>query len=473
MAFLGMAYGLGNIMIGKVLKTAAETAVKISLPAVLAFGALLCGCSFNNPAAAVEGAVRYYTKEVVLNTWVDDEKTWWDEVETRLYNEQGSLSVVLKNNYEQMTETGHEDYMIVQTDVYEIDSNGEQQLSEYYRYEYHPDYYEYIDDEGNETIDVCYRISRGETYSADEVLRYYYTVDYTTEAVVPDGNYETPDYDYYASIIDVRTVDDENTAEQHATYAEDPDGQKHIRTEKFFIRNADDTGLELAKEFACWYDAASPYRHTYNLYHSFRGEEAEDEFYYFTRFSYDDSGNIHQQTDFEYTADTVPTVTPGDHFDGTFEDDQALGWPLATMNYEAEFNKIGEQQAMLRKDYDAAGNIVLEEQWYKGELIEYSEYSYNGASVLTDMKRYTNGGNLLNDRKTIRFSDRILSVAGYSKDDEESEQEYTIKEICEYKYYDYSASESQSDSRSGVPLLMIRPSDSWTGLSEQQIRGSF
>ena len=436
-----------------------STLIKTVCIAVLAASAF-SGCSFNSAPSAVEGALGYHSKEIALSTWVDEDQTWLDEVETRIYDEQGKLSVVSVNTYEMMTETGYdfEYYEIVRTDVYEVNSDGEPVLTEYYLYTYHPDEYEYIDEEGNEVNEIDYRILRGETYSADDdVLRYFYDVTYGV-LVPPDGDYETPDYDYYTSIIDERTADSEHTAEQYATYAEIPLGEGHrIRTEKFFIRNADDTDVELSKEFARWSDTNDPYNYLYELYHSFRGEDSADEFYYFTRYSYDDSGNVHEQADFEYTADTVPTITPGDHRDGTFQDDQVLGWPLATMNYEAEFAKIGEQQTVLRTEYDAAGNVVREENWYKGELTEYTEYTYDDYSELIDEKRYSDGGVYLKDRTTIRFNDEIL----YGED-------YTLKETCVYKYYDYDKAEDYSDSRSSG--RMIRPADSYVGLSELQIR---
>ena len=85
----------------------------------------------------------------------------------------------------------------------------------------------------------------------------------------------------------------------------------------------------------------------------------------------------------------------------------------------------------------SAGNITLDERWYRGELVEYTKYVYNSDSELTDKNRYTHGGSLLRDRKTVRFRDQTI----YGKP-------YSVKETCEYKYYDYTDTESQAEEES-------------------------
>lgn len=428
------------------------------LLAVVILVLVLASCNLNNPPQPSEDATGYYSKELELSTWIDPAETLKMPVENRLYDELGRLIAVSKHTYTKMTEPGYEYYMVTRTDVYEVDTEGNQSFLEYYTYEYHPDYYEYIDEDGNEILEVDYLLLRGETYTADGILRLYYDTSYDSAA--NDGDFTTPDYDYYLNIVDKRDSDGESTAEQYATYAEDPDGAKHFRTEKFYVRKEDDSGLELSKEFASWYDVAAPYDYLYDLYHSFRGEGGAEEFYYFTRYSRNDTGQVYEQADYEYDAAVIPKISSGNHTNDTFVDSDAVGWPLSSYNYSIEFDKIGRQATVLKTEYDERGNITLDQRLYRGELIEYTKYVYD-VSELTDKNRYTKGGSLLNDRKTVRFRDQVI----YGKP-------YSVKEICEYKYYDYSSTEPQvgDDAESRGIGRMARPADSCVGLDELQMK---
>ncbi len=431
------------------------------LPAAAAVVLMLtaAGCSFNNPPAADEDAVSYYSKEIALSSWIDPDQTVADVVETRIYGENGKLAAVSKNTWEEMDEPGY--YMITRTDVYEADTDGSQNFVEYYLYDYFKDAYQYLDDDGNTVDAVDYLLLRGRSYSADDdVLRLYYYVVYDTDDdPIPDdgiGNdTDSINFAYYESIIDKRTSDSATTAAQYATYLTDIDGGKSFRTEKYYVRNQDDTGLELSQEFASWYDTDGDYYYDYlyDLYHSFKGEDAADEFYYFTRYSRDDNGYIYEQADYIYDAlgATLPSTTVPVLADGSFDD--------APFNYDIQFDRIGEKATVLLTDYDESGNIILDQRWYKGDLIEYTSYTYNEYSELTDQVRYTGGGSLLRDRTTIRFRDEVL----YG-------EQYSVSETCEYKYYDLDDAESQADESSKGLSRINRPADSYSGLSESQLK---
>lgn len=476
-----MEHGLG-IMMKKVMK------IGLGLCFILPVGLSLIGCSYNNPADAVNDVIKYYTKEVMLSSWADvdadddDEKTCWGEVEMRLYDEQGELAVVSVNTWSEMDDIGN--FMITRTDVYEVDDDGEYELSEYYIYDYLKDDYEYVDDDGVTQSAIDYLFLRGKTYSSDDVLRYYYYMTYDDTAVdevseVSDtaGDSEIDDDNdtdnaYYTSIINKRTSDGESIAEQYCDWVEDPDGDKKFRTEKYYTRNTADDDILLSAEYACWYEVSSPYYYQYELYHSFRGEpdgddastadvDESEEFYYFTRFSRNAAGYVYEQADYNYSFDNTDLTIA--LVDGSFKNNDAdLGWATGTFHYSLDFDSIGVQETVLMTEYDAAGNCTLDKQMYKGELVEYTEYTYNSDSELTDEVRYTEGGSLTYEQTTIRFNDETL----YGKD-------YSLKTTCEYKYYDNDSSDWDSDTydfNSRTAGKMMRSTDSFYGLNETEMK---
>ena len=137
--------------------------IKKAAPVILTSMILFTACNFNNAPKASDETPGYYARELELSTWIDEAETVWKPVENRVYNEAGRLTAVSKHTYEQMTEAGYEYYMNTRTDVYEVDKEGNHTFVEYYLYTYHPDYYEYVDDDGNEFVDVDYLLKRGET----------------------------------------------------------------------------------------------------------------------------------------------------------------------------------------------------------------------------------------------------------------------------------------------------------------------
>jgi hypothetical protein len=207
------------------------------------------------------------------------------------------------------------------------------------------------------------------------------------------------------------------------------------------------------------------YDYLYDLYHSYRGDNNTEEFYYFTRYSRNETGWVYEQADYEYAwADGLDPELADGSFNTTVSAADTDGWnpgPLGPFDYTPEFNKIGPQTSVLRTEYDESGNIILDEHFFMGELTEYTAYTYNSYNELTDKYRYTDGGNLLRDKKTVRFREEVL----YG-------QSYSVKEICEYKYYDYSDTEPQTDEESGrtTSIRMMHPVDSYTGEDEQQTR---
>ena len=142
----------------------------------------------------------YYSKEVEVNRYVDTKKRDLEPVESYIYDENGILSDVFKNIYEDVNGDGY--YLNTRTNIYQADKNGNKTLIQYYKYTYRKDTYEYVDDEGTTQTDHDYELLTGEVYSAnetpddetDDIKVNYYTVTYT-----PDS---TTVYEEYTSIID-------------------------------------------------------------------------------------------------------------------------------------------------------------------------------------------------------------------------------------------------------------------------------
>jgi len=403
---------------------------------------MVFGCAFNNPPPVDEGAVNYYSKEVETSTYVDPDDSILEPVEIRIYDEQGKLTAISKNIYSVVNAAelaaltdDYPIYKVSRTNVYEVSSEGKEEMAAYYLYTYYRDEYQYVDDDGVTQDAVDYVLLRGETRTPDDVLRLYYDVTYPW----PDA----ANYDVYETIIDVRTSDSLVTARQESTYILHGDGVRRFITEKYYNLDSSDV-LKLSKEFATWYDA-DPFDYLYDLYHSFRSDDtgAEEEFYYFTRYSRDGNGYIYEQADYDYdyAASAIPIAG-----------DKSFTVPFV---YDIEFAMIKDKATVLTTKYDSLGNIIRDERSLNGELNEYTTYAYNRASELTDELRYTKGGSLLRDRKTLRYTDE------YRED-----EYFRIKETCVFKYYDYNlTNESQAESRS-----LNRPAGSFMGKTDEQIR---
>ena len=402
---------------------------------------IICSCDPNPSAGTEPGEVNYYSKEVELSAYVDPDGWFLEPVESRIYGEDGKLSAVFEYLYEDQESSGY--YANTRTNVYEADDAGELTLVEYYEYDYIRDDYEYVDEDDVTQTDYDYILTRGETRSPDDELIFFYDVTYLVQAA---------DYDLYTSIIDYDAkgtediADDTEVARQEVTYLKESGNVLGYRTEKFYCLD-DDDNMVLSKEFACWYDSADPYDYLYELYHSFRSDttDTSEEFYYFTRYSRDANGYVYEQADFDYDSTGVPGAGAGDYSYTTIAAYDAINYTPADVQpfvYDILFDNIGEKATVLTTEYDAYGNIIKDERSLNGSLSEYTVYSYNSDSELTEQARYTKGGTLLYDRTSIRYSDEI-------RDDEY----FRKKETYTYKFYDY-AEESQS-SRS---LTVKRPS---------------
>lgn len=433
MAVLGMASELGVVAM-KTVKL-----IIICLSAVLIFG-----CALSSPPPPDEGAVNYYSKEVATSIYVDPYDQFLEPVETRIYDDQGRLTAISRDTYTYWNEAAPAEYpayKITRTDVYEVSIDGTEELVEYYLYTYFRDEFQYLDDDGVTQDDVDYVLLRGESHSADDVLRLYYDVVYDTPA-------DPANYDVYLSITDKEAAGDTVTALQENTFILDGYGLKQIRTEKYYHLDNTDT-LVLSKEFASWYDSAEPYDYLYDLYHAFRSDSngAEEEFYYFTRYSRNNSGYIYEQADYDYDwENALISATPLNR-----NVDKSYTVPFV---YDIEFALIKDKATVLTTEYDSLGNIILDERTLNGELNEYTTYTYNRASELTDQLRYTRGGTLLHDRTTVRYSDE------YRED-----IYYRIKEKCEFKYYDYNSTSESQESRG-----LMRSADSFTDKTDEEIR---
>ena len=364
--------------------------------------------------------IRYYTKEVELSRYIDD---YLQPVESLIYDEDGKLSVIFKYFYADPDSLGYS--VNDKTEIYEVDEAGVLVLVEYYLYEYQIDYYEYEDDDGViQTDGRDYILNRGETYDpgndlsdpGDDILVLYYDVTYK----LPLSDVY---YDEYETIIDYEASPVKEIARQESTYTIDG-----YRTEKFYnLADSDAASVTLVKEFACWYDADEPWDYLYELYHSIRGttldestpdpdDVIDDEIYYFTRYSRNDNGDIYEQADFLYDPAGIPVDA-----DGSFTVDPLLAEPFA---YNIEFNAIGVKATVLNTEYDSLGNIIKDKRSLNGQLSEYTTYTYNSNSELTDQSRYTQGGTLLYDRVSIQY-----------RDEDRDGIYYRVKEESTFKYY--------------------------------------
>ncbi|MBN2658863.1 MAG: hypothetical protein JXR86_17545 [Spirochaetales bacterium] len=359
-----------------------------------------------NSGSGETNHISYYSKEVELSTYVDPDGYFLEPVESRIYNEEGELSVIFRHYYSDMENTGY--YANDRTEVFEIDDSGGEALVEYYLYEYVRDDYEYTDEEGATLSAFDYILSRGETYDSEDRLVLYYDVTYTAPSATG--------YEYYTAITDYQTGSpDKEIARQESTYISDGYGDLRYRTEKFYnLADSAAASVSLAKEFACWYDSAAPYDYLYELYHSVRSDDGSDEYYYLTRYARNESGDIYEQADWVYdSAGSSPVPKEGD---GSF---------AVPFSYDVDFADIGEKATVLKSLCDSLGNYVLDERSLDGVLSEYTTYTYNSHSELTDKSRYTDGGTLLYDRLSIRYRDEYRDGVYYR-----------IREESQFKYYD-------------------------------------
>ena len=409
-------------------------------------------CQFNGSASGEENSIDYYSREIEYCRYVDPDEYFLEPVETRIYGNTGSLRAIYRYSYKDVVDKAlYPDdvyYANHLTEVYEVSDDGTESLAEYYQYEYARDEYEYEDDDGFIQTGYDYILTKGETYSADKVKRLYYDVTYL---VIDD------DYDCYLSIKDYK-ADGTEIARQEATYLKESGYVAGYRTEKFYKLNDDETSLILSEEYACWYD--DYYDYDYELYHSYYSNDnnPDNEFYYFTRYSRDGNGDVYEQADFEYDPtvhdgvdpnppahpdDPDPNGVPGYNTgDNSFTlsplfDAIDYTGDVDAFDYDIFFGRIGDKATVLTTDYDSSGNIILDERSLNGVLSEYTSYSYNSDNELTEQCRYTQGGTLLYDRISIRYSEEY-------RDD----VYYRIKNTYTYKYYDYEEYEDQAQSSS-------------------------
>lgn len=372
------------------------------IPLFIIVSLSLIGCEFFNLNSADDYEIKYYSKEVIFSRYVDPDGYDLEPVETWLYGADGKLSIIFKNHYVEPDNSGL--FVNDKTEVFEVGESGNT-LIEYYMYEYQKDDYQYTDEEGTLVSTFDYIINRGETYDAEGILRLYYTVSYL---VLPT------EYDVYTSIIDYKAEDDSVLAKQESTYILDGDGQYRYRTEKFYsLPTSTSTVLTLDKEFACWYESASPFRYLYELYHSIRSSDGSEEVFYLTMYHRNDNGDVWEQADYQYDKTGVPMDA-----DNTFT-------VVPSFTYDILFDHIGVKATVLNTKYDSLGNIIIDERSLNGYCSEYITYRYNKNSELTDQLRYTKGGSLLYDRITVRYSDEMRDGVYYRK-----------TEKTTYKYYD-------------------------------------
>ncbi|GEM_PF-5083065 len=362
--------------------------------------------------------INYYSKEVEVSRYVDPGESDLEPVESYIYDDTGKLSAVFINLYEDVNGDGY--YLNTRTNIYQVDENGNKTLIQYYKYTYRKDIYEYLDDEGITQSDFVYELLTGEVWSTnntpddetDDIKEHYYIVTYTTN--------DDTIYEDYLSIIDY-DKDNNITNRQDDTYQVDGDGNRRYRTEKFYSLSdpADPNTLSLSSEYAAWLDTSAPYDILYELYHSVRSSNGTDEFYFYTKYERNDSGDIYQQTDYVYDDPSMPKLNNGDYQDGSLDDSGP---------YTISFDAIGKMATVLQSEYDSKGNVIKDERFLDGQLKEYTIYRYNESSELIDKIRYTNGGSFIHDRTSIRYHDEIRDGV-YNR----------IKETFIYKYYDYES----------------------------------
>ncbi len=382
-----------------------------------------------------EGTIDYYSKEVTFSKYVDPDQYDLEPVETRVYDENGTLSAVYRYTYEDYDGV----YLNTRTDVYSV-TEGEETLVEFYIYSFVKDYYIY---DGETVYD--YLLSGAETRepsaaSDDGELGLYYTVAYTD--INSEGtDLDTVNYSNYTEIIDYKVTGsgDEIIARQEVTYLEDDYDYMYYRTEKYFAAedpDNDDYDLFLTEEYACWYDDDS-WDYMYELYHSSYSPyvEADDQFYYLTRYQRDEDGNVYEQADYLYdllsdgeSVDSVPQISSA-AYDNLSFDDLNTG-DTDPFTYKIDIDEIGSKYTVLNIEYDSLGNVTKDTRSLYGSVTEYTSYSYDDDSNLLEECRYTEGGTLLYDRTSIRYTEEYINDVYY-----EIETKYV------YKYYDYEVDE--------------------------------
>ncbi len=396
---------------------------------------IISACNFLNLTDSAEKVnnISYYSKKVEVSKDIDPDinpdRYDLQPVESRLYKSDGTLAVIFRYYYIDPDDSYSQNIFVNnRTNVFKVDKDGEETLIEYYKYEYYLDLYKYINDDEITVTGYSYIPSHGETYKADDTLVLYYDSTYEnwgtgTDEVDPDNVAEAR----LTSTIDTKVGDPDAIIARHElTYIDvDGSGDRRYRTEKFYsLTDPTDTDtLALKEESARWYDTDAPYNYIYNLYHTIRSSDSSDGFYYYTSYSRNDNGDVYEQADWEYdstgTVSSTPVPKGGDN---SFTVDPLLAEPFV---YDIEFDDIGAKATVRNREYDSFGNLTKEIQYLSGQVSEYTTYTYNSNSELTDKSRYTQGGTLLYDRTSIQYKDEYRDGAYYR-----------VKEESTFKYYD-------------------------------------
>ncbi len=388
----------------------AKTYMKNRVALVLVAAMLVASagsCSFLLGPTPTESDVDYYSKTVEYSRYVDPAEAYYVPVERRMYDRYGRLSGIYRHTYEPVA--GDADYWVLRrTDLYEVSTDGDEGLAEYYVYSYVADDYTAFDDDDVAYPVHDYKLTRCDSYTPAGYNWHYYTVSYQDLPNQPDR---------YLAIIDYARDSSDAfgvIARQESTYRliyEDPvlayDYYDYV-TEKFFLADEPGGTLELSEEFASWYDDAAQWTH--EIYHTFRGDTASDEVWYYTKYDWNEAGQVFAQQDFYYDDAALPKIV-GTYADGTLNP-ATISPALPADMFALSFDAIGALAESLTKSYDELGNVSLKVRSALGAEYERIVYRYDGDRE-TSMLRYVNGKNYAYDRTETRYYDAVRDGVSY------------------------------------------------------------
>lgn len=353
-------------------------------------------CSFLLGPEPTESKIEYYSKTVEYSRYVDPAQNYYVPVERRMYDRYGRLSGIYRHTYEPVA--GDTDYWVLKrTDLYEVSTTGVEGLAEYYVYSYVADDYTAFDDDDVAYAVHDYKLTRGDSYTPAGYNWHYYAVAYQDLPNQPDR---------YTSIVDYARDSGGAfgvIARQESTYRliyEDPvldyDYYDYV-TEKFFLSSTPGGTLKLSEEFASWYNATAQWTH--EIYHTFRGDDAANEVWYYTKYDWNEAGQVFAQQDFYYDPSDITTIaTYGVQTISPAWINPAGAMPSLT------FANIGALAESLTKSYDELGNVSLKVRSALGAEYERIVYRYEGDKE-TSMLRYVNGKHYAYDRTETRYYD--------------------------------------------------------------------
>ena len=342
----------------------------------------------------------YHNRVLEFSRELDDDTETAELIITKVYDGTKKQTIEVVNTY-------NENGVKVLSETFDCDENGKKpeipiQYTEY-------TYYEDGDHDG--------KLHLADTFDSEGTKVAYREITYNTDETYKSST------DYILGEEDFV----EDRKEEKYFYGTGEPFEGELRVEKFFNYDTDETVWELKKETAYWYEEAESgegARISHKLNHSFRGENSEEEVYFYKPYSYTGGDNVYLESDFEYNVyDADDNFIAGFPRDGYSSFDATAG-DADPFIYQIEYGLIGEQQNMVLFDFNERQLVAKETLYTFGSLQETRLYAYNADDNVISMSRYINKGQLLEEKIVMNYREETL----------EDGNTYDVKETITYRF---------------------------------------